>query len=73
MLEKSRSKNLNERFQESVKALDRVTRRAQLIRKIDLSSRKSENATPEELMLILNELKAYREQIKLLDREEAAG
>lgn len=71
MLEKKSSKNLNERFQESVKALERVTRKAQLIRKIDLSSRKSENASPEELMLILNELKAYRKQIKLLDQEEA--
>lgn len=66
MLDKTRL----EHFQESVKELDRVTRKAQLIRKIEEKSRKSKHASSEELVKIMTDIMDYREQIRLLDQGE---
>jgi hypothetical protein len=47
--------------------LDFAIRKAQLIHKIEVKSRESDHASPEELEKIKLELKAYREQIRMLD------
>lgn len=70
MLNNSRPENMKERFQKSVGRLDRTIKKAQLIHKIEVRSRESETATPEELIQILTDLKSYREQIRLLDQED---
>jgi hypothetical protein len=69
MLDKTRPETLHELFQESVKELDRVTRKAQLIGKIERKSRESKNASSEEAVEIMNDIMALREQIRLLDKE----
>ena len=61
--------SLNNEFKKSIKELERATRKAKLIRKIDLRSRVSAEASPEELAQILKEIKAYREEIKKLDQQ----
>ena len=48
--------------------LDRVTAKAKLIHKIEVLGRQSENASTEKLFEILQQLKAYRDQIRALDQ-----
>lgn len=56
-----------EEFQRKVDELDRVIKAAKLISAIEHKSRGSEKATPEELDKISLQLKAYHEQLRLLD------
>jgi len=54
-------------FLNTLEDLDKTVKKAQLIHKIELKSQESEKATPKEIKQIQLELKAYREQIRLLD------
>ncbi len=58
-----------ERHDELVKELNRTIEKSVLIRKIEAKSDESMNASPEQLEKIKLQLKAYREQIRLLDEE----
>ncbi|MDJ0882018.1 MAG: hypothetical protein QNJ56_10245 [Gammaproteobacteria bacterium] len=59
-----------ELFLNTLDDLDVTIRKAQLIHKIDLKSREAKNASPEELKHIQMQLKAYREQIRMLDNSD---
>ncbi len=67
MLDRTHPDTLKHHFDDSARALVRVTRKAQLIRKLERRSQDSENASPEEMAQILADLKKYREQIRQLD------
>lgn len=67
MLDNNLQENLKYRFQESVNQLDRVIKKAQLIRKIEQKTRESKNSSPEELIQIMRDMLDYEEQIRLLD------
>lgn len=66
MLSKTRPEYLNEYFQESVKKLERITRKAQLIQKIERMTRETKNANAEQLTEIMAEIEECREEIRLL-------
>jgi hypothetical protein len=69
MLDKTKYPPTEEDFLNTLENLDRAVRKAQLIHKIELKSRESENASPGGLEQIKLDLQAYREQIRLLDIE----
>ena len=66
MLSKTRPEYLNEHFQESVRKLERITRKAQLIQKIERMTRETKNANAEQLTEIMAEIEECREEIRLL-------
>ena len=68
MLNIPRQKTLKQSFDESVKALEQVTRKAQLLRMIEERSREAETASSDESLRILADLKEYREQITRLEQ-----
>ena len=68
MLDNPNPDTRKQHFDDSVRALVRVTRKAQLIRKLERRSQDSENASAEEMAQILADLKKYREQLRQLDQ-----
>lgn len=54
-------------FLRTFEDMDIVIRKAQLIGMIETRSQDAEYADPEEITIIKNDLKSYREQIRLLD------
>ena len=66
MLDKTRPDTLKQHFEDSVKALDRIIRKARLMRKVEKLGQKSKTAPPEELAQILADLKTCRKQLKEL-------
>lgn len=54
-------------FLRTFKNMDKTIRKAQLIGKIESRSQDSEYADDDEITIIQEELKDYREQIRLLD------
>ena len=67
MLDKPRPKILKQLFENSVETLEHATRRARLVRKIEDRCQYPENASLEELLEILNDLRKYRHMIQELD------
>ena len=62
-------KSINERFHESILDLERVIRKAQLIRKIEERTDATYDADEKEITVIQDEITDYRAQIRQLASE----